>query len=49
MPESFAAFEAAVLKMKDILDCSFLAGDFDYLLKIRVAIWKASTTCTHTS
>lgn len=35
-PESFAAFEKAVLKMKDILDCSLVAGDFDYLLKIRV-------------
>jgi Lrp/AsnC family transcriptional regulator, leucine-responsive regulatory protein len=22
--------------MKDILDCSLVAGDFDYLLKIRV-------------
>lgn len=35
-PESFAAFEGAVLKMKDILDCTLVAGDFDYLLKIRV-------------
>ena len=35
-PESFAAFEGAVLKIKDILDCSLVAGDFDYLLKIRV-------------
>ena len=34
-PESFAAFEGAVLKMKDVLDCSLVAGDFDYLLKIR--------------
>lgn len=35
-PGSLAAFEEAVLKMKDILDCSLVAGDFDYLLKIRV-------------
>jgi len=35
-PESFAAFESAVLKMKDVLDCNLVAGDFDYLLKIRV-------------
>jgi Lrp/AsnC family leucine-responsive transcriptional regulator len=34
--ESFAAFEAAVLQMKDVLDCNLVAGDFDYLLKIRV-------------
>lgn len=35
-PESFAAFEGAVLHIKDVLDCSLVAGDFDYLLKIRV-------------
>jgi Lrp/AsnC family transcriptional regulator, leucine-responsive regulatory protein len=35
-PESFAAFEGAVLEMKDVLDCNLVAGDFDYLLKIRV-------------
>lgn len=35
-PESFAVFEGAVLKVKDILDCSLVAGDFDYLLKVRV-------------
>jgi len=35
-PESFAAFEGAVLKMKEVLDCNLVAGDFDYLLKIRV-------------
>lgn len=35
-PESFAAFEAAVTGMKEVLDCSLVAGDFDYLLKIRV-------------
>ncbi|WP_075220815.1 Lrp/AsnC family transcriptional regulator [Acuticoccus yangtzensis] len=35
-PESFAEFEAAVLAMKEVLDCNLVAGDFDYLLKIRV-------------
>lgn len=35
-PESFAAFEKAVAKLKFILDCHLVAGDFDYFLKIRV-------------
>lgn len=35
-PESFAAFEKAVTQMKELLDCHLVAGDFDYLLKIRV-------------
>lgn len=35
-PDSFAAFEDAVVEMKDVLDCNLVAGDFDYLLKIRV-------------
>ena len=35
-PESFAAFEEAVSGMKELLDCHLVAGDFDYLLKIRV-------------
>lgn len=35
-PESFAAFEDAVSGMKELLDCNLVAGDFDYLLKIRV-------------
>ncbi|MCA0960566.1 Lrp/AsnC family transcriptional regulator [Salipiger bermudensis] len=35
-PESFAAFEDAVIRMEQVLDCSLVAGDFDYLLKIRV-------------
>lgn len=35
-PESFAAFEEAVAGMKELLDCHLVAGDFDYLLKIRV-------------
>lgn len=35
-PDSFSAFEEAVLKMKEVLECSLVAGDFDYLLKLRV-------------
>lgn len=35
-PESFAVFEGAVMEMKEVLDCNLVAGDFDYLLKIRV-------------
>jgi len=35
-PESFAAFEEAAIAMNEVLDCSLVAGDFDYLLKIRV-------------
>jgi Lrp/AsnC family transcriptional regulator, leucine-responsive regulatory protein len=35
-PESFTAFEKAVAKLKFILDCHLVAGDFDYFLKIRV-------------
>ena len=35
-PESFGIFEAAVSKMPVVLDCNLVAGDFDYLLKIRV-------------
>ena len=35
-PESFALFETAVAKLKFVLDCCLVAGDFDYFLKIRV-------------
>ena len=35
-PESFSEFEIAVSDMKELLDCHLVAGDFDYLLKIRV-------------
>jgi Lrp/AsnC family leucine-responsive transcriptional regulator len=35
-PDSFAAFEEAVAVMPEVLDCNLVAGDFDYLLKIRV-------------
>lgn len=34
-PESFAEFEKVVGGMKEVLDCNLVAGDFDYLLKIR--------------
>ena len=34
-PESFADFEGAVLEMKEVLECNLVAGDFDFLLKIR--------------
>nr|WP_198662761.1 Lrp/AsnC ligand binding domain-containing protein [Cohaesibacter intestini] len=34
-PESFAEFEQAANRMPVILDCNLVAGDFDYLLKIR--------------
>jgi len=34
--DSFAAFEAAAKKLRVVLDCHLVAGDFDYFLKIRV-------------
>lgn len=34
-PESFADFEQAVLALPVVLDCHLVAGDFDYLLRIR--------------
>jgi Lrp/AsnC family leucine-responsive transcriptional regulator len=35
-PDSFAAFEAAIVKLPVVLDCHLVAGDFDFFLKIRV-------------
>jgi Lrp/AsnC family leucine-responsive transcriptional regulator len=35
-PESFGAFETAIREMPLVLDCHIVAGDFDYILKIRV-------------
>ncbi|MGY2048768.1 Lrp/AsnC family transcriptional regulator [Methylobacterium sp. JK268] len=35
-PESFATFERAVVALGFVLDCHLVAGDFDYMLKIRV-------------
>lgn len=34
--ESFRNFELAITKLPFVLDCHLTAGDFDYLLKIRV-------------
>lgn len=39
-PETFAGFEVAVARMKVVLECSLVAGDFDYLLKVRVGDMK---------
>jgi Lrp/AsnC family transcriptional regulator, leucine-responsive regulatory protein len=35
-PESFRTFEAAIRKLRFVLDCHLVAGDFDFFLKIRV-------------
>ena len=35
-PESFGAFEKAIVDLPFILDCHLVAGDFDFFLKIRV-------------
>ena len=35
-PDSFAAFESAIMDLPFVLDCHLVAGDFDYFLKIRV-------------
>lgn len=34
--ESFAAFEAAVRALAQVLECHLVAGDVDYFLKVRV-------------
>lgn len=34
-PDSRYTFEEAVLKVKEVLDCILVAGEFDYFLKIR--------------
>lgn len=34
-PDSRFTFEKAVLKIKEVLDCILVAGEFDYFLKIR--------------
>jgi Lrp/AsnC family transcriptional regulator, leucine-responsive regulatory protein len=34
-PDSRHAFEEAVLKMREVLDCILVAGEFDFFLKIR--------------
>ncbi len=35
-PESFAQFEAAIAEFPFALECQCVAGDFDYLIKVRV-------------
>ncbi len=35
-PQSFGAFNEAIVKLPFVLDCHVVAGDFDYFLKIRV-------------
>lgn len=35
-PDSFAAFEAAVRELDMVLSCHLVAGEFDYLMKLRV-------------
>lgn len=35
-PESFAAFEDAIADEDSVLDCDLVAGELDYLLRIRV-------------
>ncbi|WP_428241704.1 AsnC family transcriptional regulator [Gynuella sp.] len=35
-PESFAEFEAAIVKLNVIIDCQLVAGEFDYFLRARV-------------
>lgn len=34
-PDSRFAFEKVVVKMREVLDCVLVAGEFDYFLKIR--------------
>lgn len=43
-PESFVAFEGAVLELKQVLDCNPVAGDFDYLLRSASGTWPISTS-----
>ena len=35
-PESFSEFEKAAVGLKGVLQCDLVAGEFDYLLRIRV-------------
>lgn len=35
-PSSFAEFEAAISEFPFVLECQCVAGDFDYLIKVRV-------------
>lgn len=35
-PKSFTEFEAAIATFPSVLECQCVAGDFDYLIKVRV-------------
>jgi Lrp/AsnC family leucine-responsive transcriptional regulator len=35
-PDSFAEFEHVISTLKVVLDCQLVAGEFDYLLRVRV-------------
>lgn len=35
-PDAFRSLEAAIMDLPMVLDCHLVAGEFDYLLKIRV-------------
>ena len=37
-PESFSNFERAIKKLTIVLSCYLVAGEFDYLIKIRVKV-----------
>ena len=39
--DAFDNFKRAVLKLDEVLECHLVSGDFDYLLKARVADMKA--------
>ncbi|MFN3238187.1 MAG: leucine-responsive transcriptional regulator Lrp [Pseudomonadales bacterium] len=40
-PDVFAEFREAVQQLPEILECHLVSGDFDYLIKARVADMKA--------
>jgi Lrp/AsnC family leucine-responsive transcriptional regulator len=40
-PDVFAEFSEAVRRLPDVLECHLVSGNFDYLLKARVADMKA--------
>ncbi len=40
-PDVFADFSAAVMALPQVLECHLVSGDFDYLIKARVADMKA--------
>ncbi|MGC8507609.1 MAG: Lrp/AsnC ligand binding domain-containing protein [Thiomonas sp.] len=44
VPESFEKFQSAIKARPEILECHMVAGNFDYLLKVRVADMAAYKT-----